>query len=244
MPNGPTDQPVAGATVLEETPARALTFLRGIADNAVIHAQLAGAGFTADDYQQGWALLHAASGYNPTPVAAPEKSPAFKSMQELDGWDEDGFRRIRAALDRLHPDQGAFVFAGGLAASTGPAAVLGVKTLLARLTDLESGDDRKATRKADHAALKTLSGRGITKEERARLQTLVDTAQTLEAPAALPDASTPAERQEALVKLYGWYKDWTETARSVVKKRSHLITLGLAKRKKAERSKPVPQNPS
>ena len=231
MPTVENAEPVAGASVLEEVPGRALEFLRGIADSSVIHAQLAQAGFAADDYQQGWSLLHAAAGYTAGPIAAPEKSVAFKSMTELDRWDEDGFRRVRAALDRLHPDQIAFVFAGGLAASTGPAAVLGVKTLLARLGELENGENRKATRKADRAALETLEGRGITKAERARLQGLVDSAQTLEAPAPLPDASTPAARQEALVKLYGWYKDWAETARSVIKKRSHLITLGLAKRR-------------
>ena len=240
MPNDPTDQPVAGATVLEETPGRALTFLRGIANNGVIHAQLAEAGFTTDDYQQGWSLLHAASGYNEKPIAAPEKSAAFRAMTVLDAWDEDGFRRVRAALERLHPDQCAFVFSGGLAASTGAGAVLGVRTLLARFVELESGEERKATRKADHAAMKTLEGRGFTKTERARLQALVDTAQTLEEPAALPDASTPAARKDALVKLYGWYKDWSETARSVIKKRSHLITLGLAKRRTKKEEGPKP----
>ena len=156
-------------------------------------------------------------------------------MQELDSWDEDGFRRVRAPLERLHPEQAAFVFAGELAASTGPAAVLGVKTLLDRLDELEKGKSRKATRAADHAALKTLAGRGITKEERVRLRALVDAAQKLDEPAPLP-VSAPADRQQALVKLYGWYKDWSETARSVVKKRAYLITLGLAKRKSPKKA--------
>lgn len=48
------------------------------------------------------------------------------------------------------------MFQGDLAASTGPAAVLGVKTLLDRLDDRENGKERKATRKEDHAALETL----------------------------------------------------------------------------------------
>src|SRR5205807_1567213 len=147
-------------------------------------------------------------------------------MVQLDAWDEDGFRRIRAALERLHPDAAAFVFAGGLQASTGAEAVVGVATLLDRLDGLEDGGDRKATRKADHAALATLEQRGITKHERARLRVLVKSAQTLghaEAPAA---EAAPSDRERALGELYRWHKDWSETARSVVKKRAHLITLG------------------
>lgn len=239
----PDNQPIASQTVLEESPARALTFLRGVATNPVIHAQLAAVGFTPDDYQQGWALLHAASGYTPTPIATPERSPAFLAMQELDAWDEDGFRRIRAALEHLHPEQATFVFAGDLAASTGAAAVLGVKTLLDRLDTLESGEERKKTRKPDLAALKTLEARGIGPAERSRLRKLVDTAQTVGAPAALagPTIAGAAERTRALEALYAWFKDWSRTAHSAVKKRSHLITLGLAKRrsrKKGEAQQP------
>ena len=44
--------PVAGASVLDEIPGRTLNFPRGISNNAAIHALLASAGFTADDYQQ------------------------------------------------------------------------------------------------------------------------------------------------------------------------------------------------
>lgn len=236
MPALQTKEPVASAAVLDETPGRALTFLRGIANNPIIHALLAQAGFDGDDYQQGWALLHEAAGYTPTSAAEPEKSPAVQAMQELDAWDEDGFRRVRAALDRLHPEQSAFVFAGGLAASIGPGAVLGVKTLLDRLDELEGGEGRKGTHKADQAALVTLNKRGVTKAERRRLRALVVAAQTLEEPAPLPSAAPAKEQQEALHMLYLWFKDWSETARSVVKKRSHLITLGLAKRRSGQKA--------
>lgn len=224
-------------TVLDEAPGRALTFLRGVAHNTVIHALLAAAGFSPEEYLLGWQLIHGASGFKPSapgPVA-PTRSPAFVAMEEIDGWDEDGMRRVRAALDRFHPEQSAFVFRDGLAASVGPAAVIGVATLLSRLGELENGKDRKATRKEDHAALETLTKRGITKEERARLQALVDTAQTVDAPAAVVNAVDPAEKQRALLKLYVWYKDWSETAHSVIKKRAHLITLGLAKRRAAKK---------
>ncbi|MFS8068709.1 MAG: hypothetical protein ACMG6S_20305, partial [Byssovorax sp.] len=200
--------------------------------------QLAAAGFTPDEYQLGWQLIHASSGFKPLAPAptAPARSPAFVAMQEIDAWDEDGIRRVRAALERLHPEQAAFVFKDGLAASVGPAAVVGVATLLSRLGELENGADRKATRKADNAALATLTARGITKAERDRLQALVAAAQTVDAPAEPGSAIEPAEKQQALLKMYAWYKDWSNTAHSVIKKRAHLITLGLAKRRATKKS--------
>ena len=219
----------ASLTVLEETPGRALTLLRGVAKVPAIYTLLASAGFDDDEYRLGWRLLHEAAGYQPTPTAAPARTPATAAQEELDAWDEDGLRRIRAALARFHQEQEAFVFAGGLAPSSGPAAVVGVGLLLARLDDLRSGKDRKATRKADQAALATLARRGFDDAELARLAKLVATSTS--AGVAEPVAEPRAEPVAALAALYVWYRDWADTARSVVKKRAHLITLGLAKRR-------------
>ena len=228
----------ASETVLAECPGRALVFLKGVAANRVIHAQLAKVGFTKAEYQLGWKLLHAAAGYTETLPSIPERSAAFEAMEEIDGWDEDGFRRIRSALERLHPAQAEYVFAGGLAASTGAQSVIGVKKLLDRLRDLESGKGRKATHKDDLAALDTLTGRGFDTAERERLRALVETAQTLADPDedALPADADSTGPDPALVALYGWYKDWSNTAHSVIKKRSHLITLGLAERRPAKKA--------
>ena len=227
-------------TVLEECPARALTFLRGISQNPIIRALLAEAGYKDDDNRLGWKRLLAASGYTAEPTPPLTGSAAFDAMVALDNWDEDGFRRVRAALNHLHPEQAKFVFAGELAAATGPAAVVSVATLLTRFDELENSKTRKATRTQDRAALDTLAKRGITKAERDRLQQLVDTAQGVQEPVAPAVTGTPSaeQRRAALGELYAWYKDWSETARSVVKKRAYLITLGLAKRKPPTKNTP------
>ena len=199
------DEYTPSQIVLEQSPGRALTFLRGISQNPMIHALLAQAGYTPDDNRQKWERLLKASGYrHDQPAPAVTGSPAFDAMVTLDAWDEDGFRRIRSALTRLHPEQAAFVFESQLAASTGPSAVLGVATLLNRLDDLDNGRDRKATRKNDHAALGTLAKRGIDKTERARLRELVDTAQTVDKNPTVEakDLPTAAERRAALSDLY------------------------------------------
>jgi hypothetical protein len=229
MPHVVEENLSASQTVLEETPGRSLTFLRGVAKNPAIYSSLAAAGFTKDEYQLGWKLLHKAAGYSPEAVAAPARTPAAAAMEELDAWDEDGMRRIRRALGRFHKEQEAYVFAGGLTSSTGPAAVVGVGLLLARLADLKDGKDRKGTRKEDHAALATLASRGFDAGELARLSKLVATAQSVGEPESLREPST--DGLEALSALYDWYKDWSDTARSVVKKRAHLISLGLVKRR-------------
>ena len=44
-------------------------------------------------------------------------------------------------------------------------------------------------------------------------------------------ADKGAERRAALVALRGWFEEWSATAKSVVKKKSHLIRLGFASRK-------------
>lgn len=218
---------------------RALVFLKGVAANRVIHAQLAKVGFTKAEYQSGWKLLHAAAGYNCRHChRSPRDRRLSKRWRRSTAWDEDGFRRIRSALERLHPDQAEYVFAGGLAASTGAQSVIGVKKLLDRLRDLESGKGRKATHKDDLAALDTLTGRGFDTAERERLRALVETAQTLADPdeEALPADADSTGPDPALVALYGWYKDWSNTAHSVIKKRSHLIALGLAERRPAKKA--------
>jgi hypothetical protein len=104
------------------------------------------------------------------------------------------------------------------------------------LLDARAAPDRKATRKADQAALATLAERGYTKEERARLRALLKTAQTvIVAEPASDDARTAIERE-----LYGWIDDWGTSAKQVIKRRDHLILLGLAERKKTKKGRKGP----
>jgi len=233
----PTPQP--SRQVLEELPARSLKFLSALSKSTIIYAALAARGYTDVDHQEGWELLLQVTGFRRPPAAAAAESTAARDAAvELDAWDEPNFRLIRAALDRRHPEQSLFVFEG-LTASTGAGAVLGVATLLDRLDALEKSPERKATRKADHAALDTLTKRGISAAERTRLRALVTTAMTAarteEEASPTADDTAPTE---ALLKLHAWYGEWSEVARAVIKRRDHLIRLGLAKRKKAAKGAP------
>jgi hypothetical protein len=225
-------------TVLEESPTRSLAFLRGIARYPQIQSLLAPSGYTPEQHAEGWRLTLAAIGApSATAINAPVITPAHQAMVTLDAWDESGFARIDAALETSFPEQHAFVFAGGLTASVGAAAVAGVQTLLARLDTLASGKDRpKSSHKKDEAALARLSERGIDKPERERLAGLVKQAMTL-APAVAPVDDT--KHQAALHAVYLWHREWSKTARAVISKRAYLISLGIAKRKSSKKEKAV-----
>jgi hypothetical protein len=212
--------------ILEGTPERVLQFLRGTQFKP-IYAILQQAGYGKDDHAEGWRLLKSACG---SEEITPMHDEGAQAVKELDAWDEGGFRRARAALTRLHPEQMAFVFRGDLKASEGLPAVMGVLTFLDRLDELEKSPDRKSTRKADKAALETLAKRGIDDVERKRLRKLVDIVQKSPVMTGTEGQAEEA-KQEALVELRAWFEDWSTTARSVVTRRDHMIRLGLAKRK-------------
>ncbi len=222
---------------LQDTPARALLLLRAISTKAEIRVVMQGAGFTEAENDLGWKLLLEAAGSTagPLPVSTDEKARA--AIAELDGWDESGFRRIHAALERLHPEQDQFVFAG-LEPSRGPGAVVSVSTLLDRLDALERSPARALTRDADAKALATLAQRGIDPALRTHLRELVQSVQGNGARPPAPERATPEVRTQALQDLFLWFKDWSETARAVIHRRDYLVYMGISKRKGA-RTQPV-----
>ena len=236
-------------TVLEETPVRAIKFLTAASRNPKIFAVLATRGYTKTDHSEGWELLLGVTGYRIDVQPVADTSAASKAIVEIDSWDEPNFRVVKAALRNRFPEQMAFLF-NNLEAATGAEAVLSVTTLLDRLDELQAGKSRKATHKTDLEALALLATRGITPEERARMRELIKVA------AGVPRATAPAEaqasataasasaakQQEGLKKLRAWYDEWSEIARVTIKRRDHLIQMGLAKRKSAA-GDPAPGKP-
>ena len=226
--------PTYSRQVIADTPARALAFLAAVGTSSAIRAALTACGYSPDDHREGWALLNKASGQH-VPVATPgPDARVAEAIASLETWNEVAFRRLRAALDRLHPAQGAFVFEG-LVSGRGAQAVTAVGTFLRRLDALDSSADRKA----DHAALETIARRGATKAERTRLRALVHLAES--PPEALVQSPEDiAAEQRDLIALRAWYNDWSETARTVITSRHELIRLGLAKRKSRKMPAPPP----
>jgi hypothetical protein len=144
-------------------------------------------------------------------------------------------------LDELPPR--ALKLMGAVSTNPYIRAVLakrGYTLFLDRLDALENGEDRVPTRDADHAALAKLAARGIDSDERTRLRELLAVAQgsptTDEAPPSIkPDPKAEADRRQARLDLYAFFNEWSEIARADIKRRDHLIQLGLAKRKVAKK---------
>lgn len=194
---------------------------------------MASRGYTEKDHNEGWRLLHAVSGFvvDDGEPADPTDAVVREAIVALDAWDEDGSRLTRAALGRLHPNASAFVLIG-LAPTTGVAAILSVKNLLDRF-------DALAKEPGGKAALETLAQRGITTAERARLRALVKVAESATPVRPETASDDAAAHLECLRALRVWYEDWSDTARVAVKRRDHLILLGLAKRKSPKTPAPV-----
>lgn len=55
---------------------------------------------------------------------------------------------------------------------------------------------------------------------------------------AVDPATESAELRAAKVELYMWYVEWREVAKADIKRRDHLIQLGVAQRKAPKKAAP------
>lgn len=230
--------------VLDDTPARALKFFGAVSQFAEIRAALETRGYNDEIHQKAWSLVTEAAGYRKPTVAAMVQGDAAKALAELDRWDEPNFRLIEKALHDF-PDQQDFLF-DNLTPQQGTGAIVSVGTLLKRLDILEEGVDRKATHKADVAAIKKLAARGYDEKERARLAALIKVAKgkseagtqvsekekAEQAEKEKKDNQTNRDQRKAKIALWRLLDEWSEVAKLTITRRDYLIFLGLAKRKK------------
>ncbi|MEP7126395.1 MAG: hypothetical protein ABJE95_36025 [Byssovorax sp.] len=232
-------------TVLDEAPTRAIKLLGALSTNRAIRAAFARRGYTQVVHEHGWQLALKASGYRRTTPIVFDSPEATSAIATIDSWDEPTFRVARAALAGEFPEQCQLVFQD-LQPQTGIAAVVSVTTFLNRLDVLENDKDRKATRKVDQAALAKLAARGITPAERERMRKLLAVAQRssaeapMDAASAVDPAIEAAELRAAKVAVYAWYAEWREVAKADIKRRDHLIQLGVAQRKAPKKAEVAP----
>jgi hypothetical protein len=218
------------ARALAETPVKALMFLGAVSSSTAIRDSLLPRGFTQAVRDRYWRLLHDATGQQS--LGRPSVDDQVRAaVAEVAAWEDPSFKIARAALSFDFPDAFAHVFTG-LEAASGLGSLVSVMRFLDRLDDLERSPERKGSRKTDQAALAKLAERGITAEERARVRRLVLVAERSGGPEATPEPPA-AETADGLVRLRAMYDEWAEIARIVVTRRSDLIRLGLAKRRRS-----------
>lgn len=205
--------------------SKATVFLNGIGNNPEIRAALATRGYTDEDHLEGWSHVMKLGAHRA--LTAKDDSPAT-ALSSIVDWLDPTLKCTKAALQHLFPEQAVFVLEG-LGATSGPEALVTATTLLDRLDALGDSPERKATRKADHEALKLLEKRNVDPKQRAQVRKLLELAL---APASVSDGAAKSgdERTRELDALRGWYDDWSLTAHAVIQRRDLLIRIGLAKR--------------
>ncbi len=147
------------------------------------------------------------------------------------------------AAVRFTPDAGPVADATEKLLAWQSSMFLRAHAALRRLLDqLENSAARKSSRKADHAALATLETRGVTKEERKQAKHLVNLIETTAAPDITSAPPSADKRMSALMDVYEWVQDWSDSARAVITRRDQLIRLGIGKRQ--TRAVPVDPQPA
>lgn len=194
---------------------RALTFLLGLGD-AGIASGLTMHGFTQADLDEGWDLLRKAAGDKLAAVKVP-KDPA--RLLQLDGWENTWFPISQATLRRHYPAVHDRVFLN-LSQQSGEEVILSTTTFIERVEALAAdGEDAQA-------ALDLLDKRGLTGDQIAYAKGLLaGLAEVQPTKVVVPDAEQQAAAEAA---LWGWFVEWSQIARTALKKKSQLRALGFA----------------
>lgn len=184
---------------------------------------LAQRGFSEEDRQEGWTLLDNATGRHMAMTPAKGTfSPNYKIVVEsLDDWENTWFDVASAALSRKFPAVYERVF-HSLSKVSGPEVVINVRTFLGRLDEL-SGDVQ------GQAALELLDKRGLTAQRIADAQTLLEelAKEQTDETEPIDTKALAAQREVAVDEMWAWFKDWSVTARTVIKNRNYHVMLGL-----------------
>ena len=219
-----------GRRTLEDTPERALQFIRGVSRTAGIRVSLQTRGYTQEEHVLGWTLIGQVSGVDLAVSEPVEDEAVRQAMTRLNQADEETLTIVDASLRHRHPAQ-AEALTKGLSATRDEAeAVVVMEELLNRVDNMAQSSDE-----ADQSALQVLEARGLDAQERTRLRELVSLAKRAAPVAQKPSpeqaAAAEARYLEDLKRLRAWYEEWSELARVTIKRRDHLIQLGLASRR-------------
>lgn len=216
---------------------RVFRFLSGLGLQSVIRTYLdVKAGYNDDIHDDGWNKLNKAGSFRKKKTGVVSEAHQ-KAIVTIDAWDEPNFARAKAVLEFQFPDQYEYLFED-LEAAQGAEAVRTVETFLDRVDALHKGSDatRQTSRKKDRDAIQRLIDRKIISPEiikDLREQIAVVKSSTSE-PTSLAEIKLEEEQKASFLDLAVWYAEWSQSAHAVVKKRSHLITLGLAKRRSSK----------
>lgn len=207
--------------VLQETPLRVATFLRALCRSLELRAVLKAHGLNEEARAEGVRLLASSCLVATDDLDIEADARARSALTTLHDWARTHLARLHAAVCRLHPEH-RDLFAD-LEFSDAATAAMALARWLQRVDALRETDP------GDRAVLKTFAQRGVSPAVRVALTGKLQAAQSASFVESTPDE---VDDIEALRALHAWFRDWSTTARLVVKRKDWLILLGLAERRR------------
>ncbi|MBK8256480.1 MAG: hypothetical protein IPK82_27905 [Polyangiaceae bacterium] len=221
---------------------RMLKFLLGVR-NARAAAVLKGYGFSEKDLNEGWALLRA---LGKSRLDAEETPGAYDPalVQQLDAWENKWFPIADATLRRHAPTVHASFFRN-LSQTEGAAVIVGVGTFIERFHSLDKAEDKGGPKGGGgKAAKKKLQERGLTDAVIQEAQALLKELGSLSDP--VPDVATSDDQEAQLAKaedeMWAWYLEWSQIARTKIKQRALLRSMGFLRTNKAGVEEEIPED--
>lgn len=240
--------PPDGSTVtvsretLDATPGRLLSLLNGIGTRPAIRGILGGVGYSDAEHLRGWGLLHAATGFSVTSSGNEVNRKALDASATLDNNDERVDTLISASLKHRAPAARAYLLEG-IKPGTNADSILYFTALLPRLAAVHAlkVDAKKVPARQLATAAEILAQRGLGPKRCAELEVLLADAQAVESTPAPSTAGLDREGLDAKLRAArAFYEEWSELARQEIKRRDHLILMGLAtRRSRAPRAEPA-----
>lgn len=198
---------------------RVLKFFMGLRNPRIAEA-LASRGFGEKQRNEGWVLFGNLVQLRLGAPAATAVDPT--TLAKLDEWENQWFPIIEATLRRNFPALCDKVFLN-LTQAEGTAVIVTVSTMLDRVCKMTDGSYA-----ADGpAARDLLTERGFTPAVVGEGAALLDRLKGV-ATTEPPNLDEIQEQdQKAEDDLWGWYLEWSQIARAVIKKRPLLRQLGF-----------------
>lgn len=214
-PEAPSRQTMA------ELPQRAAVFLRAAVTVPQIRVALAAVGYDEQAHREGLDLLTRVLAWEGSTQALRDDLAAQRATREIEDFIHTHLPRLALGATRELPIQAGPIFED-LHAVAEKQPVLALVMLLDRLEALP-----------ETAPLcQLLARRGLDTKERDRLSTLLSVVRDSADPVDDDLAAHRDARAEAHTALWAWLRDWSFTARSVIRRKDQLIALGICGRRK------------
>lgn len=213
--------PEVSLETLEASVKKAHEFVYGLIRTPGAMAPMRASGYTQAISDQGFDLIE--NVHQRAAEVVRLETPAQANIDYLAAWDQDGLALADGALTGF-PEIKKVVLEG-LAPTDGVDSVDVVHRLLRRLKALEGTVD-------GDAALARLAAVGLTPEFRAELEERVRIARGGDSFSGPIVEGNPYI--DALLAVRDWYYEWSTIAHAKIKRREHLIRIGLAERREGE----------